>query len=45
METRFRMLSTSDPEGARRLYGEAQHDADVRWQLYEYMAARRPAGA
>jgi pyruvate-ferredoxin/flavodoxin oxidoreductase len=44
METRFKMLTKSKPETARRLFAEAQHDVDSRWQLYEYLAARKGAG-
>jgi len=41
METRFKMLTKSKPEDAKRLWSEAQHDADVRFKFYEYMAARK----
>jgi pyruvate-ferredoxin/flavodoxin oxidoreductase len=43
-ENRFKMLTKSKPEEARRLFQQAQHDADARWQLYLYMAARKPGG-
>jgi pyruvate-ferredoxin/flavodoxin oxidoreductase len=43
METRFKMLTKSKPEDAKRLWQEAQHDADVRYRFYEYLAARKPA--
>jgi len=42
METRFKMLTKSKPEDAKRLWTEAQHDAEVRYRFYEYMASRRP---
>ena len=42
METRFKMLTKSKPEDAKRLWAEAQHDADVRYRFYEFMASRRP---
>ncbi len=40
MENRFKMLTKSKPEEARRLFAQAEEDAGVRWQLYQYMAAR-----
>jgi pyruvate-ferredoxin/flavodoxin oxidoreductase len=40
-QTRFQMLTKSKPEDARRLWQEAQHDADVRYRFYEYMAQRK----
>jgi pyruvate-ferredoxin/flavodoxin oxidoreductase len=43
METRFKMLTKSRPEDAKRLWAEAQHDADIRYRFYEYMASRKPA--
>jgi len=43
METRFKMLTKSKPEDAKRLWAEAQHDAEVRYKFYEYLAARKPA--
>ncbi|MBL8166288.1 MAG: pyruvate:ferredoxin (flavodoxin) oxidoreductase [Anaerolineae bacterium] len=41
MENRFRMLTMSDPEAAKQLFAEAQHDVDTRWALYQYMAERQ----
>ena len=41
METRFKMLTKSKPEDAKRLWAEAQHDAETRYRLYEYMAQRK----
>ncbi|MGA9116271.1 MAG: pyruvate:ferredoxin (flavodoxin) oxidoreductase [Bacteroidota bacterium] len=38
LETRYKMLTKSDPEGARRLMGLAQEDVERRWRLYEGMA-------
>ena len=45
-QTRFKMLTKSKPEDAERLWKEAQHDAEVRYRLYEYLAQRKeePAG-
>ncbi|MCB9435627.1 MAG: pyruvate:ferredoxin (flavodoxin) oxidoreductase [Anaerolineales bacterium] len=40
MENRFKMLTKSDPEAARTLLGDAQHDVSVRWGLYDYLASR-----
>ncbi len=41
-ETRYRMLTQSDPEGAKRLLEEAQKDVTTRRRLYEQMAASAP---
>jgi pyruvate-ferredoxin/flavodoxin oxidoreductase len=43
METRFKMLTKSKPEDAKRLWQEAQHDVETRYRMYEYMASRKPA--
>jgi pyruvate-ferredoxin/flavodoxin oxidoreductase len=40
METRFKMLTKSKPEEAQELWNQAQHDAEVRFKLYEYLAKR-----
>lgn len=40
MENRFKMLTKSRPEDAKRMLKEAQEDVDLRWKLYEHMAAR-----
>jgi pyruvate-ferredoxin/flavodoxin oxidoreductase len=40
MENRFKMLTKSKPEAARLLFAKSQTDADVRWRLYESLAAR-----
>ncbi|MBW4496297.1 MAG: pyruvate:ferredoxin (flavodoxin) oxidoreductase [Oscillatoria princeps RMCB-10] len=42
-ENRFKMLTKTKPEEAKRLQKEAQQDVDERWKLYEYMAARSVA--
>ncbi|HEY5911732.1 MAG TPA: pyruvate:ferredoxin (flavodoxin) oxidoreductase [Verrucomicrobiae bacterium] len=39
-ENRFKMLTKSKPEDAKKLFALAQVDADRRWKLYQYMAAR-----
>jgi len=41
METRFKMLTKSKPEEAKQLWLEAQHDAENRFRLYEYLAQRK----
>jgi pyruvate-ferredoxin/flavodoxin oxidoreductase len=41
-ETRFKMLTKSRPEDAKRLWAQAQQDADTRFRFYEYMAQRKP---
>ena len=41
LENRFKMLTKSKPEDAKRLLKEAQEDVDMRWRLYEYLAARK----
>lgn len=39
MENRFKMLTKSKPEVAKRLYKEAQEGVDARWKFYQHMAA------
>jgi pyruvate-ferredoxin/flavodoxin oxidoreductase len=41
METRFKMLTQSSPEAARKLWAEAQEDAQARYRMYEYLAQRK----
>ena len=41
IETRFKMLTKSKPEDAKRLWAEAQKDAETRYRLYEYLAQRK----
>ncbi len=43
METRFKMLTKSKPEDAKRLWQEAQRDVEARYRLYEYLAQRKTA--
>jgi pyruvate-ferredoxin/flavodoxin oxidoreductase len=46
-QTRFQMLTKSKPEDAKRLWQQAQHDAELRYRFYEYLAQRKteqPAG-
>jgi pyruvate-ferredoxin/flavodoxin oxidoreductase len=45
-EIRYKMLTKSSPEAARRLQAEAQVDANERWRMYEQMEAMwKPAAA
>jgi pyruvate-ferredoxin/flavodoxin oxidoreductase len=39
-ENRFKMLTKSKPEDAKKFFAQAQSDADRRWKLYQFMAAR-----
>jgi pyruvate-ferredoxin/flavodoxin oxidoreductase len=39
-ENRFKMLTQSKPEDAKRFFAQAQQDADRRWLSYQYMAGR-----
>ncbi|MBD2135204.1 pyruvate:ferredoxin (flavodoxin) oxidoreductase [Sphaerospermopsis sp. FACHB-1094] len=41
MENRFKMLTKIDPERAKELLQEAQEDVNTRWQMYQYLAARK----
>jgi len=41
METRFKMLTQSKPDDAKKLWAEAQHDAQMRYRLYEYLSQRK----
>ncbi|MBI3176934.1 MAG: pyruvate:ferredoxin (flavodoxin) oxidoreductase, partial [Chloroflexi bacterium] len=40
-ETRYRMLTQSDPAEAERLLKMAQEDVNKRWKQYEQMAAQK----
>jgi pyruvate-ferredoxin/flavodoxin oxidoreductase len=39
-ENRFKMLTKSKPEEARKFFQQAQQDADARWQFYQHLASR-----
>ena len=41
MENRFKMLTKSNPQQAKVLFKLAQQDADTRYRMYEYLAARK----
>jgi pyruvate-ferredoxin/flavodoxin oxidoreductase len=42
LETRYKMLTKSDPETAKELMKLAQQDVYDRWNTYENMAAEKP---
>ena len=44
-ENRFKMLTKSKPEEAKKLFAQAQVDADRRWKFYQYMAQPTPKPA
>ena len=44
-EIRYKMLSYSKPDEARRLLGLAQEDIHQRWRVYSNLANRWPATA
>jgi pyruvate-ferredoxin/flavodoxin oxidoreductase len=39
-ENRFKMLTKSKPDDAKRFFTQSQADADRRWKFYQFMAAR-----
>jgi pyruvate-ferredoxin/flavodoxin oxidoreductase len=39
-ENRFKMLTKTNPEEAKRLLAEAQQDVNTRWAMYQYLAER-----
>jgi pyruvate-ferredoxin/flavodoxin oxidoreductase len=39
-ENRFKMLTKSKPDDAKKFFAQAQADADRRWKFYEYLAKR-----
>jgi pyruvate-ferredoxin/flavodoxin oxidoreductase len=43
-ENRFKMLTKSKPEDAKKFFAEAQVDADQRFAYYQYLSGRKPAG-
>ncbi len=40
-ENRFKQLEKLHPEEAEKLFAEAQHDAETRYHLYEFLASRK----
>ena len=43
-ENRFKMLTKSKPEDAKKFFAQSQSDADRRWKFYQFMAAARHEG-
>jgi pyruvate-ferredoxin/flavodoxin oxidoreductase len=41
MENRFNQLLKGEDDDAKRTIDAAQHDVDVRWKMYQYMAAMK----
>jgi pyruvate-ferredoxin/flavodoxin oxidoreductase len=39
-ENRFKMLTKSKPEDAKKFFAQSQSDADRRWKFYHFMSAR-----
>ncbi len=39
-ENRFKMLTKSKPDEAKKLFAQAQVDVERRWKFYQYMAGR-----
>ncbi len=39
-ENRFKMLTKSKPEEAKKLFAQAQGDADRRWKFYQFLSGR-----
>jgi pyruvate-ferredoxin/flavodoxin oxidoreductase len=39
MENRFKMLTKSKPDEARKYFEQAQLDVEMRWRLYQYLAS------
>ena len=46
-ENRFKMLTKSKPEDAKKLFAQAQSDVEHRWKFYQFMQTRdlKPAAA
>ncbi len=40
-ENRFKQLEKLHPDEAEKLFAEAQHDAEMRYRLYEFLASRK----
>jgi pyruvate-ferredoxin/flavodoxin oxidoreductase len=45
-ENRFKMLTKSKPDDAKKFFEQSQIDAERRWKFYQFMAARdaKPEG-
>jgi pyruvate-ferredoxin/flavodoxin oxidoreductase len=46
-ENRFKMLTKSKPEDAKKLFAQVQVDSEKRWDFYQFLAGRgaKPAAA
>ena len=44
-ENRFKMLTKSKPEDAKRFFSQAQSDAERRWKFYQFLAGRATTAA
>ena len=44
-QTRFKMLTKSNPEAAKNLWAQAQRDAETRYHMYQYLAQRQNKNA
>ncbi len=44
-ENRFKMLTQSKPEDAKKFFALAQQDADRRWSYYQYLSGHKGSGA
>jgi pyruvate-ferredoxin/flavodoxin oxidoreductase len=44
-ENRFKMLTKSKPDDAKKFFAQAQVDAERRWKYYQFMAGRDSAPA
>ena len=44
-ENRFKMLTKSKPDDAKKFFAQAQVDAERRWKYYQYLAGRDPKPA
>jgi pyruvate-ferredoxin/flavodoxin oxidoreductase len=44
LENRFKQLEKLHPDEAEKLFAEAQHDAETRYHLYEFLASRKLNG-
>ena len=42
MENRFKMLTKSHPDVAKRLAKEAQQEVTDRWAFYHHLASHKP---
>ncbi len=43
-ENRFNQVLKGDDAEGKKLFQAAQHDVDMRWQMYSYLASMKPTG-